>query len=83
MADGTGKVDINSPLVRKAWMSEGLIQKAGISFWAPYKGKTFDSVIMVQNDISAKRGHTVTFDFDGNLSGKPVKGNTTAKGTGE
>ncbi len=83
MADGTGKVDIGSPLVRKAWMSEGLIQKAGTSFWAPYKGKTFDSIIMAKNDISASKGHTVTFDFDGNLSGKPVKGNSTAKGTGE
>jgi len=83
MAAGTGKVDIGSPLIRKAWMSEGLIQKAGMSFWAPYKGKTFDSIIMTKNDISAKQGHTVTFDFKGNLSGKPVKGNTTAKGTGE
>lgn len=83
MADGTGKVDIGSPLIRKAWMSEGLIQKAGMSFWAPYKGKTFDSIIMTKNDISAGTGHTVTFDFKGNLSGKPVKGNTTAKGTGE
>lgn len=83
MADGTGKVDIGSPLIRKAWMSEGLIQKSGMSFWAPYKGMTFDSIIMTKNDISAKTGHTVTFDFKGNLSGKPVKGNTTAKGTGE
>jgi len=80
---GTAKVDINSPLKRKAWMSEGLIQKSAIGFWAPYKGKTFDSIIMVKNDISADKGHTVTFDFDGNLSGKPVKGNKTAKGTGE
>ena len=83
MAKGTGKVDIGSPLIRKAWMSEGLIQKAGQSFWAPYKGKTFDSIIMSKNDISAGTGHTVTFDFKGNLSGKPVKGNKTAKGTGE
>jgi len=83
MANGTGKVDIGSPLIRKAWMSEGLIQKAGQSFWAPYKGKTFDSIIMSKNDISAGTGHTVTFDFKGNLSGKPVKGNKTAKGTGE
>lgn len=83
MADGTGKVDIGSPLIRKAWMMEGLIQKARESWWAPYKGKTFDSIIMTKNDISAKKGHTVTFDFDGNLSGKPVKGNKTAKGTGE
>jgi len=83
MADGTGKVDIGSAIKRKSWVSEGLIQKSAVSFWAPYKGKTFDSVIMVQNDISASKGHTVTFDFDGNLSGRPVRGNTTAKGTGE
>jgi hypothetical protein len=64
-------------------MAEGLLQKSAVSFWAPYKGKTFDSVVMVANEISAKAGHTVVFDFDGNLSGRPVKGNTTAKGTGE
>ena len=83
MADGTGKVDIGSDIERKAWMSEGLVQKAATSFWAPYKGKTFDSIIMTENNISAGSGHVVTFDFDGNLSGRPVKGNTTAKGTGE
>ena len=83
MPNGTGKVDITSDIKRKAWMSEGLIQKAGVSFWAPYKGKTFDSIIMTKNDISADKGHTVTFDFRGNLSGKPVKGNKTASGTGE
>lgn len=77
------KVNINSPIKRKGWTSEGLLQKAATSFWAPYKGKTFDSIIMVQNDISAKKGHTVTFDFRGNLEGRPVKGNKTAKGTGE
>jgi len=83
MADGTGKVDIGSDLVRKAWMSEGLIQKSATSFWAPYKGRTFDSIILVENNIAASKGNTVVFDFDGNLSGRPVKGNTTAKGTGE
>ena len=83
MADGTGKVDASSDLVRKAWVAEGLIQKSAISFWAPYKGKTQDSIIMVENDISASKGHTVVFDYDGNLSGRPVKGNTTAKGKGE
>ena len=81
--DGTGKVDIGSDLVRKAWMSEGLLQRSATSFWAPYKGKTMDSIIMVENDISASKGHTVVFDFDGNLSGRPVKGNTTASGKGE
>jgi hypothetical protein len=87
MADGTGKVAYNSDLKRKAWMSEGLIQKSATSWWAPYKGsggKSLDSaIIMVENDISKKSGHDVVYDFDGNLSGKPVKGNKTAKGTGE
>ena len=83
MADGTGKVDYNSELIRKQWMTEGLIQKSATSFWAPYKGNSLDSIIMTQNDISAGKGHTVVFDFDGNLSGRPVKGNQTAKGTGE
>jgi len=83
MPQGTGKVAYGSELKRKAWMSEGLIQKSATSFWAPYKGNSFDSIIMVANDISKSKGHNVVFDFDGNLSGKPVKGNKTAKGTGE
>jgi len=83
MADGTGKVDYNSDLIRRQWMTEGLVQKATTSFWAPYRGATKDSIIMVTNDISASSGHTVVFDMDGNLSGRPVKGNTTAKGKGE
>jgi len=81
--DGTGVVAIGSDLVRKAWVAEGLIQKAAVSFWAPYKGKTQDSIIMVENDIAASKGKTVVFDYDGNLSGRPVKGKTTAQGRGE
>lgn len=83
MPNGTGKVAYNSDLKRKAWMTEGLVQKAATSFWSPFKGNSFDSVIMQVNDISKGKGHTVVFDFDGNLSGRPVKGNKTAKGTGE
>lgn len=80
---GTGKVAYGSDLIRKKWMREGLIQKSATSFWAPYKGTTKDSIIMQANLETADTGHTVVFDMDGNLSGKPVKGNTTAKGTGE
>lgn len=83
MADGTGKVDAGSDLLRKSWFAEGLVQKAATSFWAPYKGTTMDSVIIVKNDIAAGKGTTVIFDFDGNLSGKAIKGNNTAKGKGE
>ena len=80
---GTGVVDYNSELVRKRWVREGLIQKAATSFWAPYKGKTRDSIIMNVNDISASQGHNVIFDMDGKLVGKPVKGKQQAVGTGE
>lgn len=83
MPNGTGKVAYNSDLKRKSWAMQGLIQKSATSFWAPYKGSSLDSVIMVENDISKKQGHEVIFDFKGALSGKPVKGNTQAKGTGE
>lgn len=80
---GTGKVAYGSDLIRKKWMREGLIQASAKSFWAAYKGTTKDSIIMQANLETADSGHTVVFDMDGNLSGRPVKGNTTAKGTGE
>ncbi len=80
---GTGKVAYGSDLIRKKWMRDGLIQASANSFWSAYKGTTKDSIIMQANLETADTGHTVVFDMDGNLSGKPVKGNTTAKGTGE
>jgi hypothetical protein len=83
MAGGSGKVPYNSELKRKQWMTAGLIQNASKSFWAPYKGTDKNSIIVQANTSTADKGHTVVFDFDGNLSGRPVKGNTTAKGTGE
>ena len=80
---GTGKVAYGSDLIRKKWMREGLIQASAKSFWSAYKGTTKDSIIMQSNLDTADSGHTVVFDMDGNLSGRPVKGNATAKGTGE
>lgn len=81
---GTGVVDYNSPLIRSKWMAEGLVGTAPKSFWAPYIGKTSNSIIMQKNDITAdKSGKTVIFDFDGYLVKGPVKGKTTAFGKGE
>ena len=80
---GTGTVAIGSELERKRWVTEGLLQKAATSFWAAYKGQSRDSVIQTVNDISAKAGHTVVFDMDGALAGKPVRGKQQAEGTGE
>lgn len=79
----TAVVSLTSDLVRKRWMMEGLIQAKSQSFWAPYTGGSFDSIVYQENDENASTGHTVVFDFDGNLSGKAIKGKNTAYGKGE
>lgn len=79
----TGIVAIGSDLERKKWMREGLIQKASQSFWNPYTGTTKDAVVFQANNENSGSGHTVVFDFDGNLSGKAVKGKEEAFGKGE
>jgi len=79
----TGVVSLSSDLVRKKWMREGLLQAAAKSFWSPYTGSSMDSIVYQVNNQNAAAGHTVVFDFDGNLSGKAVKGKNTAFGKGE
>ena len=79
----TNVVSASSELVRKRWMREGLVQAASKSFFAPYTGNTKDSIVFQTNNESAAEGHTVVFDFDGNLSGKAIKGKDTAYGKGE
>ena len=79
----TGVVALNSDLVRKKWMREGLIQKASKSFWNAYQGASSDSIVFQSNNASAGAGHTVVFDFDGNIASKAIKGKDTAFGKGE
>lgn len=79
----TAIVPLGSELKRKAWMREGLIQGASQSFWDAYTGNNSASIVYQEKNISAKAGHTVVFDFDGNLSGKAIKGKETAYGKGE
>lgn len=79
----TGVVSLSSELKRKQWMREGLIQAASKSFWTPLTGNSKDSVVFQVNNENAASGHTVVFDFDGNLSGKAIKGKNTAYGKGE
>lgn len=76
-------VDINSDLERKKWVREGLVQGKSKSFWTPYTGMTADSIVVQANNLNAAEGHTVVFDYDGNLSGKAIKGKDTAYGKGE
>lgn len=79
----TAVVSLTSDLKRKKWMREGLVQAASKSFWAPYTGSTKDSIVFQANNENSGSGHTVVFDFDGNMSGKAIKGKTTAYGKGE
>lgn len=76
-------IAITSDLKRKKWMREGLVQAKSKSFWAPYTGMSADSVVVQANNTNAGDGHTVVFDYDGNLAGKAVKGKDTAFGKGE
>ena len=79
----TAVVALTSDLKRKKWMREGLIQAASKSFWSAYSGMTADNVVFQANNEGAADGHTVVFDFDGNLNGKAIKGKNTAYGKGE
>jgi len=76
-------LDYNSDLIRQQWITEGLIQAASKSLYAPLIGTSPKSVIYQVNDFNAKEGHTVVFDYDGNLVAKAVKGKDRARGTGE
>lgn len=79
----TAKLNIESILVRNRWTREGLLEASNESFWSPLTNSNKDAVVYLEKNISAGDGHTVVFDFDGNLSGKAIKGNDTAYGKGE
>lgn len=79
----TGVVKVGSDLERRKWMREGLVQASSKSFWDGYTGNSKSSIVFQSKNENAKEGHTVVFDFDGNLSGKAVKGKETAFGKGE
>lgn len=76
-------INIGSDLKRKKWMREGLVQAAAKSFWTPYSGMSSDSVVVQVNNTNAAEGHTIVFDYDGNLAGAAIKGKETAFGKGE
>lgn len=79
----TGVVRPGSDLVRKQWMREGLVQAASKSFWNGMTAGNSKGVVYQVNNETAKEGHTVVFDFDGNLTGQAVRGKDTAFGKGE
>ncbi len=79
----TALVSLTSDLKRKRWVREGLLQAASKSIFSGMIGTTKDSVVYQVNNENSGTGHTVVFDYSGNISGKPVKNKETAKGLGE
>ena len=79
----TAVVSASSELVRKKWMREGMVQAASKSFWSPLTGNSKNAIVYQENNSSASSGHTVVFDYDGNIAGKAIKGKDTAYGKGE
>jgi hypothetical protein len=76
-------VNIGSELIRKKWVMEGLVQAQSKSFFSPFTGGDRNSIVVQANSDSATEGHTVVFDYDGNLATKAIAGANTAYGNGE
>ena len=81
--NATGVVQINSELIRKGWMVEGMVQSAAKSWWSPLIGSSKSAVVYQVNDFGAGNGHTVVFDYSGNLSGEGFEDKEQAYGKGE
>jgi len=77
------KVRYNSPLERRGWVQDGLLEKSSQSFWLPYTGNTANSIVYQRNDSSCVAGQTVIFDFSSFLTGKAYKGDDYSYGKGE
>lgn len=81
--NATGVVQLNSELIRKGWMVEGMVQGAAKSWWSPLIGSSKAAVVYQVNDFGAGNGHTVVFDYSGNLSGEGFEDKEQAYGKGE
>ena len=79
----TGVVSIDSDLVRQRWMMEGMLQEKAYSKFNAFIGSSKNSIVYRVGNEGATDGHTVVFDFHGNLSGSASRGNQTAFGRGE
>lgn len=78
----SGVVPYGSKLKRNAWMKEGMVHAQSLSFWSPFKGSTLDAVIVQSQTSTAKEGHTIVMDYDGNYAGAARKGKEKAYGYG-
>ena len=78
----SGKLDIKSKLVRNTWMKEGMYEEKSKSFWAPFKGKSIDAVIVQSQTSTADDGHTIVMDYNSSYSGAARRGKEKAYGYG-
>lgn len=79
----TAVVSYDDPLVRRGWMSQGIIQAASKSFWLPFTGTDSSKVVYQKNETSAAEGNTVVFDYSGNYATEGYSGYEQAYGKGE
>ena len=79
----TAVVSYDDPLVRRGWMSQGIIQAASKSFWLPFTGIDSSKVVYQKNETSAAEGNTVVFDYSGNYATEGYSGYEQAYGKGE
>jgi len=82
MGGTTGVVSASSDLVRKSWVAEGLLQAKSKSFWAPYTGTSTESIVYQKNATGVKDGHTLVFDYSGNIAAEAFVGKEQAYGKG-
>jgi len=82
MGGTTAVVSASSDLVRKSWAAEGLLQAKSKSFWAPYTGTSNDSIVYQKNETGIREGHTIVFDYSGNIAAEAFVGKEQAYGKG-
>lgn len=71
---GNKVVNYGSPLERKQWLRQGLDLVSNDNPWSPFIGNSSNSIIYNVNDVTAKPGQKIFFDFDNELSGTGTEG---------
>lgn len=78
----TGVLPLDSDLIRKGWMQNGIIQSSAKSFWAAMTGSSPDNVVYMCKNGTGAEGHNLVFDYRGNYTGKAIEGDERAFGKG-
>lgn len=82
MSRTTAVVSASSDLVRRSWTAEGLLQSRSQSFWAAYTGNSNTDIVYQKNATGIKEGHTIVFDYSGNIAAEAFVDKEQAYGKG-